>query len=272
MDDKGHEQDFVDDVDRVNAAASRGPLSALLGPAATVLGTRLGDWTERAFGKGRDNVRRHIEAVQAKNPQLEHIEIDATPGKQQDLFDWAQESKQYSEDDEDLSALWRGILDEILSNDDSQKRTISFAKELDRRDLALLCEPDIALAYHPREPRIERLVRMGLITIETNLKLEALRATFLYGCLAILAYLAFRIAGSYRLFGSFGEIANLNLLQDSLVVFSVITFILFFASLFFMSSRGWSLIQRTYLERTVVFSDSATQIVRAFRKYGPRGK
>ncbi|CTQ45712.1 hypothetical protein [Roseibium aggregatum] len=176
----------LDTVERLNKMGGKdGLLERLFGGSVDILGGKLTALTAWAFEERQANTRSHVEAVQAKNPEL----IDITPNlKTIEYFhEWQKKAENVGPDDAD-AALWRGILEDILRGEDRfQSDIIDIAKKIDAKDFEILRKVRQGGIRITHDARIDRLIRLGLIQISTSNMI--LGQSLLLGSLFAIAYL-----------------------------------------------------------------------------------
>lgn len=120
------------------------PFTALLGPAFTHLGNYLGkrtqDWVDGLEERRAKNTRIHVEKVKT----VEHIPDegqDPTERQAHLLIDWvAQAQKVDPEKEDDLAALWQGILSGIYRNEADTEELITILNQMNRTDARALLD------------------------------------------------------------------------------------------------------------------------------------
>ncbi|WP_156913562.1 hypothetical protein [Mesorhizobium sp. WSM3224] len=150
----------------VNVANSK-PFTALLGPAFGVLGDywgeRMKQWVDAKRAK---NVAEHVEKVKT----IEHIAteiIEPTERQAAAMLDWAEEAQKIDpEREDDLAALWQGILGRIYNDEDTEE-LVATLKQMNRGDAKALLE--MSTEWFPGETldpiRSARFQRLGLLVL-----------------------------------------------------------------------------------------------------------
>lgn len=256
--------DIVDGVKRLNETAARGPISALLTPSFTLLGERLAEYTQRVVGRKRDNIAAHLEAVEDHNP---NARLDDDPKQYSDLHDWAESASNHG-DDEELSPMWRGILEEILTSGQSQKKLIALAKKIDHaelEDLRLL--KNIPLVYRMSE-RYNSLVEIKAITITKGIRKPlSLLILIIFFYLASISWY-FR-SSNYNIFllilGIYDIEANITLFIN-LIPSILLTSISVIAAIYLLSSVK-SFLSMMIFEYRVHLSPEAEKLIELFERY-----
>lgn len=164
-----------DEVERVNNLGSKGPIGALLTPAATVFGNRLGEWAENVTKKRQQNIKCHVEAISNSG---KNIAVKAEPIKQQNLFEWAEAASSCDPDDE-MSALWKGIFDNIANSHESQSTLISIAKKLTIQDIKTLQRLARGKILQHKGMNLPKLASLGLIFYDVP-RIIAVAAGFVF--------------------------------------------------------------------------------------------
>ncbi|WP_274427300.1 hypothetical protein [Chelativorans sp. YIM 93263] len=146
-------------------AANSKPFTALFGPAFDVLGVYWGErMQEWVNSKRAKNINAHVEKVKT----VEHIDGEAkepTERQAAAMLDWAEEAQKVDpERENDLAALWQGILGRIYKDDETEE-LVALLKQMNRSDARVLL--DLPSSWFPREEldpiRAERFQRLGLI-------------------------------------------------------------------------------------------------------------
>ena len=215
--DQNNEPDIVNDIKTLNEAATKGPLSELLSPAAKVFGTSLGSWAESVTQKRKKNIESHIDAVKAKNPELL---LDSTPAHAEELNEWVLGAGKYNTDDGE-APLWRSIFEDILSGE-ADMELIKIAKLLNHEDLQQLAIAKIEKINLKNNYNLEKLERIGLIR-----RLETYRYDMMASIIMalLLVYYLFTMS-IYNLGSTLGTPG-----------FVFVTTILFFSALSFVQTR-----------------------------------
>lgn len=173
------ESEVIESIERTNQAASKGPLSTLLNPSFEILGNRLADWTARVFEKKESNNKEHVEAVRER---IGETEREPNEIMLENLSAWEKHAGNYSEDDPQ-AAVWRGVLEKILTENEPHKDLIETASQMTAGDLYVLNklqDGPIGLdpVHIPRRPFLNRnsakKTARRLITDTQLLKLESL--------------------------------------------------------------------------------------------------
>ncbi|MBO6507318.1 MAG: hypothetical protein JJ979_02340 [Roseibium sp.] len=173
--DPDQEEGVLDSVASANNAASKGPLSALLTPTFEILGKEAGDWTQRLINNRKVNKAAHIDAVRQ---EIGESENEPSELMLENLLQWEERASLFDEEDEE-SALWRGILDEILTTKTDHKEIIEIAKSLNRYDLRALQMVGGFWDAHPwGETRWFRRVWLGYALIRDAEKFARKRGSY----------------------------------------------------------------------------------------------
>lgn len=128
------DRQIEDVVGKLNETSAKGPIGALLTPAFTVFGQRLGDLAARMTNRRVQNVESHVAAVRHMNPCLE---FHATPERERDLFEWAEEAANKDNINKE-SLIWRGLLERIMRSSGSNRIHIDLARRLSIDDVEFM--------------------------------------------------------------------------------------------------------------------------------------
>ncbi|MEW4459557.1 hypothetical protein AB1K42_15815 [Roseibium algicola] len=184
------ESNILETTGKINETASKGPLSALLSPTFEILGKEAADWTQKKINKRKENNQKHIENV------IEAVGgagVDPSELMIENLREW-EETAGYFDDKDEEAALWRGVLEEILTEKTNHSDLIEVAKKLNRFD-------------------IDQIERIGDFWEKVHGLEEGKRRTFSRAALSV-----FDPKRRGRMKGSHKKLVDLNLLFSQRVI------------------------------------------------------
>jgi len=224
-DDKPSDDDLgaLEAIDKANQSASKGPMSALLTPSFEILGDKLENFTRRIFEGKQKNNKAHAEAVREK---IDGKEREPSGIALANLQAWEEPAGNYSNEDPE-AALWRGILEEILTGKRNLEDIIEVAKKLDERDVLWIENNHAALARGRVLPKketntyeFEKLQKTGVVKTVSSLNYGAFANFMLFPIFIMALYLlwfAWETGG-----GKYALPANL-ILNDFLAFVALVT-------------------------------------------------
>jgi hypothetical protein len=161
-------------VDMIGSAVAVGnskPFSALLGPAFGHLGDFLGkrtkEWVDGVEARRAKNTHFHVNKVKTIEHIPEEVQV-ATERQAVALIEWAEEAQKVDpEKEDDLSALWQGILGGIFRNEPDSEEMIAVLKQMKRSEARALLELQSTAWFHREEidpARVVHFEQLGLLT------------------------------------------------------------------------------------------------------------
>ncbi|MCK1457085.1 hypothetical protein IVB34_01585 [Bradyrhizobium sp. 2] len=96
-------------------------------------------WADQLDAKMRGNTNKHVEAVETKRKKKgkKTTADDASVKTAKTLADWTVSASEVNEDDPQLSAVWRGLLDAILDDRDDPDELLRIVQATSPSDLRL---------------------------------------------------------------------------------------------------------------------------------------
>lgn len=148
----------------VNVANSK-PFTALFGPAFGKLGDYWGErmehWVETKRAKNIDAHIKKVNSVENAGGELK----EPTERQAEAMLEWAGEAQKVDpEREDDLAALWQGILGRIYRDEDTEY-LVSILKQMNRGDAKALLEmPKGWFRREDLDPvRVEKFQRLGVL-------------------------------------------------------------------------------------------------------------
>lgn len=257
--DGGADIDLGSDISKLNDAASKGIIGALFLPSATIIGQELATWFREAFDSRKKNIKSHVDAVRKANPDAI---LEPTPRNADALEVWSKEASAYGPEDE-LAALWRGILDRILRNGKDNKSLIEMASSLDIADMKLLERLSMNPISNASDSRVNKLVNRGLVYLTLELSRFS-KSIVLLIVMALCFFIFDSLINKFYILKD--DLIDVSNILNALGLIPVLFMIMLFLSNTFSNDKN-----RVYfglLDRRIVLSDEASKIVECFLKYG----
>ncbi len=127
---------LIDGVSKINQAASKGPISALLNPSLEILGKEAAEWTQKFIDNRKANKKAHVEAVRLK---IGNLENEPSEVMLRNLVKWEEQAGNFDENDPE-AILWRGVLEKILTEKTDHSDLIEKVKKLNKYDIGQIIQ------------------------------------------------------------------------------------------------------------------------------------
>jgi hypothetical protein len=123
-------------------------------------------WADQLNAKMRGNTEKHVDAVQKKRAKKgkKTTAEDASVKAAKSIAEWTTSAAEVDESDEQLSAVWRGLLDAILDDRDDPEELLRIVRATSPSDLRLFLKQG-----HPvglllmNNATVDRLKATGLV-------------------------------------------------------------------------------------------------------------
>lgn len=219
-------------IDAVKKATEIPPIQALLTPTAELLGLHLRNKLERwLYSKKKENIERHASAVLNKDEFKE-----LSDQSQIDLFEWAENAQNITEEEVELTSSIRAALRETLNNN---RENASILNNLNRSEILFLTK-DIRDDYAERSLLDKGLVRkitdISYISDQTGkITLKAARYTSI-GIFTLIILIALFLIYSSGIFVFFELVNNFatTAFRNIIIISALFAFPLF---MLFISAR-----------------------------------